>query len=119
MNQVVNPLMPFLAAFVLLALILGIFLAYRRFMPKPWPRLLPAARVRVDPSPLVIIDAVIADQGPQLHQVKPLELTPLNPSGLPGENTIHVEIVDAAEPPVAHWIADVERQLANEGGLSH
>ena len=117
-NQVVNPLMPFIVTFVLLLVILGIILAYRRFMPKPWPRLLPTARAYVNPRPLMMVDVVAIDPAPRLHPAAPLELTPLNPSGPMGENSVHIEIIDAAESPVAQWIAEVEHQLANEGGQS-
>jgi len=118
MNQVVTPLMPYIAAFVLLLLILGIILAYRRFTLKPLPRFLQAPRVLVTPGPLVMIDAVDADRdSPQIHQIVPLVLAPVNPPP-PGENIVHVEIVDSTEPPFAHWIADVEQQLANEEGLT-
>jgi hypothetical protein len=118
LDRVVTPLIPILATtLVLLLIILVIVLAYRRFMPMPWPRRLSIGRVNVNPGPLIMIDGVIVDHDPGLHRVIPFELTPANPAGLPGENTVHVEIVSATEPPVAHWIAEVEHQLATEGGL--
>lgn len=114
----VAPLIPILAStLVLLLFILVIVLVYRRFMPMPWPRRLRTARLNVNPSPLIMIDGVIADHDPRLHRIIPFELTPANPPGLPGENMVYVEIVNATEPPVAHWIAEVEHQLATEGGL--
>jgi hypothetical protein len=117
-DQVVAPLIPVLATLVLLLFILGIvFLAYRRFMPMPWPRRLLTARENVNPSPLTMIDGVIADHDPWLHRIIPSELTPANLHRLSSENTVHVEIVNANEPPVAHWIAELEHQLATEGGL--
>jgi hypothetical protein len=117
-DRVVAPLIPILAiTLVLLLIILVIVLGFRRFMPMPWPRRLRTTRVNVNPSPLIMIDGVIVDHDPRLHQIIPFELTPANLSGLPGENTIHVELVNASEPPVAHWIAEVEHQLATEGGL--
>ena len=116
-NQVVVPLIPILAAIVLLLFILVIVMAYRRSWSMPWPRRLRFGRVNVSSSPLVMIDGVIADRDPRFHQISPSELTPANPPRLPSENALHVEIVDATEPPVAHWIAEVEQQLTIEGGL--
>jgi len=116
-DQIVAPLLPFLAILLLLLFILVIILAYRRFMPVPWSRRLGAGRLNVNPNPPIMIDAVIVDQNSRLYRKISPELTPANPPGLPAENTVHVEIVDATEPPFAHWIAEVERQLAAEGGL--
>lgn len=117
-DRVVVPLIPILATIlVLLLIILVIVLTYRRFMPMPWSRRLGIARVNVNPDPLIMIDGVIVDHDLGLHRVIPLELMPANPAGLPVENTVHVEIVSATEPPVAHWIAEVEHQLATEGEL--
>jgi hypothetical protein len=61
---------------------------------------------------------VITDPGPRLERLIPSELTSANAPRMAGENRPHVEIVDATEPPVAHWIAEVEQQLADEGGSS-
>ena len=116
-NQIVVPLIPILAALVLLLFILVIVFAYRRSWSMPWPRRLRIGRVNISPSPVIMIDGVIADRDPRFHSSVATELTPANPPRLPGENTLHVEIVDAAEPPVAHWIAEVEKQLTVEGGL--
>ena len=112
-DQVVAPLIPIVAILVLVLFILVIILAYRRYNPMPWPRRLLTPRVNVSPSPLIMIDGVISDHNPRLHPIIPSELAPANPPGLPGENMVNVEIVDATEPPVAHWIAEVEHQLAN------
>ena len=115
-DRVVSPLIPIVATtFALLLLILIIVLVRRRFMPVLWPPRLRIASVNI--NPLNMIDGVIKDHDLPLHQIIPPELTPANPPGLPGENTVHVEIVNATEPPFAHWIAEVEYQLATEGGL--
>lgn len=116
-NKVVIPLIPILAALVLLLFILVIVMAYRRSWSMPWPRRLRFRRVDVNPSPLIMIEAVIADRDPRFHPISLSELTPANPPRLPGENELHVEIVDANEQPVAHWIAEVEQQLTPQGGL--
>jgi len=126
-DRVVAPLIPIVATLVLVLFILVIVLAYRgstlqrfpprRFPPVPWPRRLRTTRINVTPSPLNMIDGVIADPNLRLHRIIPLELTAANPPRLTGENTVLVEIVNPTESPVAHWIADVEHQLDAEGGL--
>jgi hypothetical protein len=118
-DQVVAPLFPIIATIVLILLVVGIIFAYRRFMPVAWSRRWPGARVNLNPRPILVIDSVSSDHDlPQLKRIVPLELTPLNPPPPPGDHSVHVEIVNATEPPVVNWIEDVERQLANEGGQS-
>jgi hypothetical protein len=117
-NRVVNPMIPVVATLVLLLLILVIVVAYRRFLPMPGPRRLLMGRASINPNPLMMIDGVAVDHGPQFPHNVPYELTPANPPRLPGEDKPQVEIVAATEPPVVHWIAEVEHQLDDEGGLS-
>jgi hypothetical protein len=64
-----------------------------------------------------MIDGVLAEHTLPLHQIIPSEPTPAALPMPPSEKTVHVEIVTATEAPVSHWIAEVEQQLANEGGL--
>jgi hypothetical protein len=116
-NEIVVPLLPILAAVVLVLFILVIVLANRRFIQMPWRRRLRFARLNGNPNPLIMIDGVIADPDPRLHPTIPSEPTPANPPRLESENTVHVEIVNPTEPPVAHWIAEVEHKLDTEGGL--
>jgi len=111
-DRVVAPLIPIIATTLgLLVVILVIVLVYRWFNLMPWPR-----RLRIGPGN-VIIDGVIVDHEPRFHRITPFVLTPLTPPALPGENPVQVEIVDADQPPVAHWIAEVEQQVAAEEGL--
>jgi hypothetical protein len=114
-DRVVVPLIPIVAVLDLLLLVLVILLAYRRFNPLPWLPRLRIARANVNPSPLIMIDGKLTDPEPRLYQVIPSELTPANPPPLPGVNMAHVELMNASEPPVAHWIAEVEHQLDTEG----
>ena len=117
-NQIVAPLIPILVVLDLLLFILIIIRAYRRFVPMPWSPHLRIVRVNMNPSPLLMIDGVISDPDPKLQQAAPTKLLPVNPSGLPVEDMAHVEIINAVEPPVAHWITEVEHQLTDEGGLT-
>ena len=115
-DRIVSPAIPIVAAILfLLVFILVISLVYRRVIPPIYPRRLRIGRVNV--NPLVMIDGVIADHALPLHQTIPSEPSSAALPMLPCEKTNHVEIVTATEAPVAHWIAEVEQQLANEGGL--
>ena len=116
-NRVVKPLIPILAVLDLVLFIVWVVWAFRRYVPVPRSPRLRIAPVNLNPSPLMFIDGVISDHNPQLHPVIPTELLPANTPRLPVENPVHVVIINAAEPPVADWIAEVEHQLADEGGL--
>jgi hypothetical protein len=122
-KQIVTPLIPILITLDLLAFILVIILAYRRSITLPWPsrlRLLPG---NVSPNRLLMIDGVIVNRDPALQPEPADDLTPsaepapANPSRLPGQNAVYVEIVNATEPPVAQWITEVEHQMTVEGDL--
>ena len=47
----------------------------------------------------------------------PSKFLPVDPSRLSVENPVYIEIMDAADPPVAYWITEAQNQLAGEGGL--
>ena len=113
-DRVATPLIPVAATLLLLLFVLVIILAYRRFLPpRPLARRLLPIPATITPNPLMIVDGVAVDR---LPSGIPNELTPANPPRLAGENIPQVEIVAAAEPPVAHWIAEVESQLDVEEG---
>ena len=115
-DRIVSPAIPIIVFILfLLVLILIISLFYRRVIPSMYPRRLRIGRINA--NPLVMIDGVIADHALPLHQTIPSEPTQSALPLLPCEKTAHVEIVTATEAPVAHWIAEVEQQLANAGGL--
>jgi hypothetical protein len=117
-DRIVIPSIPVVAAILFILLfILVIVLVNRRLIPLPFARRLWIGRVNPDPNSVVMIDGVLSDHTLPLHQENSASQTPVSLPLLPCEKTVHVEIVDAAGPPVAHWIAEVERQLAAEGGL--
>jgi hypothetical protein len=115
-DRIVSPTIP-IVAFILfiLVFILVISLVYRRVMPSVWPRRLRIGQVNT--NPLVMIDGVISEHTLPLHQLAQSEPALVALPMLPCEKTVHVEIVTATEPFVAHWIAEVEQQLANAGGV--
>jgi len=108
MDQIVTPLLPVAASVVLILLIVGIVLAYRRFMPQRQSRRWTANYTTI---PVLAIDRNLP-----LPPMIPLELTPANLTQPEKYSWVHVEIVNAADPPFAHWIEDVERQLDLEEG---
>jgi hypothetical protein len=117
-NQIVFPLIPVFIILDMLLFILVLGLVYRRYMRRPQAHLLPTEILDIHPHPLIIIDERVNNLGPQFRQLPPYGIMPVNPPGIPDENGVHVEIVEATEPPVAHWIAEVEQQLSMDGGIS-
>lgn len=118
-DQIAAPLIPILAILIFfLLIILGIALAYHRGVPRAWLRRLGIRRGYARLGPANVIDGVITEPVLRLDPIIPPKLAPANPAWLPGENRVHVEIVNPTQPPVAHWIAEVEHQLAAEGGSS-
>jgi hypothetical protein len=115
-DQIVTPLIPILATVVLVLFILVIVLAYRRSLLMPLARRL---RFAAQPQPLRIIDGVMVNQVPLLDPMVPDEVNQVIPASVANENWVHVEIVSPTEPPVAHWIAEVENQMAVDGGMEN
>lgn len=113
-DREILPSIPILAAIALVMFIIIVVMIYRRSQLVTWLRPLHIARFKKGPSPLTVINGVIVDRDPRLDRMNASELIPANLPRLPGENSIHVEIVDATKPPVAQWIAEVEQQLAAE-----
>jgi hypothetical protein len=105
-DRVAIPMIPFLAVLVLVLFVVGIVLAYRRFMPAPWSRRYLTERRNLQPGPLIIQGEVVPRKNPWLHRVNPSSQV---------DRTVSVEIADASEPLVAHWIAEAEYQAALKG----
>jgi hypothetical protein len=112
MNQIVIPSIPILIILDILMIIPIIILVYRRYGSVNWPFLLRLIRRNVPPRTLIIVDGQIADHNPKISQTNPFELQPASSPKLTGAKTPRVDIVDASTPPIAHWIAEVEHQLA-------
>jgi len=118
MDRIVAPLLPFLVILVFFLFILLAILIYRRIIPIPWSRRLRIAAGNDHSLPVTTVDGVLADRDPGFDSSISYELTSPTPPGLSGQKTVYVEIIDPSEPPVAHWIAEVEQQLADRGGVS-
>jgi hypothetical protein len=107
-DRVLDPLAPFLVVLVLILFIAAIIYFYHRFIAEP--RLAPPTGSRM------IIDSVIVDQNPPYYldaQGEPVSAVSMDSIG---DSSIHVEVMDPSEAPVANWIADVEEQLRMRAG---
>jgi hypothetical protein len=114
-DRFVNPWTPILAVIVLILFIIAVILAFRRYiLPVTWPRRLLSRRANREANLLTMIDGVIAENDLDVHHSLPPDRTLDHLPKLPDKNTAHIEIINATEPPVAHWVAEVESQLAFE-----
>jgi hypothetical protein len=109
-QQIVSPLIPILVVIDLVLFILVIVFAYRQLIPLPLLRIMGFSRGNDGPQPVRMIDVAFAEYVPQ-----PPEPAPTAASGLPDEDSIQIDIVNASEPPYNHWVAEVEHQLDVEG----
>jgi len=117
-DRVVAPLLPFLVILVLFLFILLATLFFLRIIPMPWSRRLRIAAGNGHSLPVTTVDGVLADRDPGFDSSITYDLPSPNPPGLSGQKIVYVEIVDPSEPPVAHWIAEVEQQMDERGGIS-
>jgi len=113
---VVTPLKVILITLVVLLLIVGGVIAYRRLMPVLELRLRTISRD--DDSSFLLVDGVIVDPDPlQQQRLTPRELRLLKHPRLPGDETPLVEITDSSEPSVTNWIAEAEQKLRTDGWI--
>jgi hypothetical protein len=117
-DRVVAPLLPILVILVLSLFILLAILVFLRLIPMPWYRRLRIAARNSHSLPVTTVDGVIADRDPEFDSSILYDLPSPNPPGLPGQRIVYVEIVNPSEPPVAHWIAEVDQQMDDRGGIS-
>lgn len=112
-DQVVVPILPILGLVAIFLFCLVMIVAYRRAIG---PRRVSDAVIQTPPNSLILVEG-ITEQSPGQTTIIPSELRHVSLLSLPDGNTPHVEIVSANEPPVAHWIAELEHQLASKGGV--
>jgi hypothetical protein len=111
---VVTPLNLVLSTLVILLLIVGCVLAYRRLMPVLELRLRTISRGYGN-SPLVLLDGIIRDPDPPRRRFIPLGLGRANLSKFARDGTAQVEIIGPFDPSVAGWIAEAEQKLRDDG----
>ena len=99
-DREIIPSIPILASIALVLFIIVAVMIDRRALLIELPRRLHIARFKNRPSPLTVIDGVIVNHDPGLDRINSSELISANPPRLPGENSVHVEIVEATKPPI-------------------
>jgi len=105
-----------LTTLVVLLLIAGGVLAYRRLMPVLELRLRTISRG--NDSPLLLVDGKIVDPDPpQRRLTRWVTPQPTLPQ-LPGDETPQVEIIGPSDPSVALWIVEAEQELRSDGRTS-
>ena len=114
---VVTPLTVILITLVIVLLIMGGVLAYRRFMPVLELRLRTII-TRSNESSMLLVDGMIVDPDPLHHQLGQQELILLNPAQLPSDDTPLVEIIGPSEPSITNWITEAEQKLRSEDWIN-
>jgi len=112
---VVTPLKVILLTLVVLLLIVGGVMAYRRLMPVLELRL--RTIWRDNDSPLLLVDGTIVDSDASHHRLTQQELTLLEHPALPGDEMPEVEIVGSSEPSITNWIIEAEQKLHSIGPM--
>jgi hypothetical protein len=113
-DQVVAPLIPVVAVLDFFMFILAVVLIYQILEPL-YPQLrIPWIHDNFSP----IMRKGISEVDHRLHRIIPFEILTGRLSRLQSGRTIQVEIVNAAEPPVNYWVAEVEDQLDTEGEVN-
>ena len=118
LDKVVAPMVPVLVILDMLLLIPVLILVYRRYWTTYWPRSLRISHGNFPKKNLLIVDGVMKGFNPHYPRINQPGLRPIKPPELPGLIAPDVDIVDAAEPPFAHWIAEAEQQSTSDGSLS-
>ncbi|HSA99013.1 MAG TPA: hypothetical protein VLE49_00070, partial [Anaerolineales bacterium] len=101
-EYVVTPIKVILSTLVVLLLIVGGMIAYRRLMPLLELRL--RTIWRENDSPLVLMDGIFVDSDPRNRQSTQRGLGLLKHPRLSSNNAIQVEIIDSSEPSITNWI---------------
>jgi hypothetical protein len=112
---IVTPLNLVLSTLVILLLVVGCVLAYRRLMPILELRLRTISR-GYGGRPLVLLDGIIRDPDSSRRRFIPSGLGHANLSRFARGGTAQVEIIGPFDPSVAGWIAEAEQKLRGQGG---
>ena len=112
---VVTPLKVILFTLVVLLLIVGGVMAYRRLMPVLELRLRTISRD--NGSPFILADGMIVDPEPPHHLFTQRELHLLKHPRPPSDNALQVEIIDSSEPSITNWITEAEQELRSDEGM--
>lgn len=110
---VVTPVKAVLTTLVIVLLIIGGVLAFRRLMPVLEYRLR-NPRGSGNAGPLSLAGGSIVDIVPYDRQLKQHEPTLFEHPQLADAELPQVEIIDASEPSIINWVAEAERKLRTE-----
>ncbi len=111
---VVTPLKLILSTLVILLLMLGGVMAFRRLMPVLELRLRTISG-GFGNSPFILLEGKIADPDPAHRGSPPWEPRQANISRLTSVATAQVEVIDPSDPYIAGWIAEAEQKLFDDG----
>jgi hypothetical protein len=113
---VVTPLKLILSTLVILLLVLGGVVAFRRLMPVLELRLRTISRGNGN-RPLILLDGISRDPDPpHPHRGLPaLEPRQANISRLTSVAMAQVEVIDPSDRYIAGWIAEAEQNLRDDG----
>lgn len=111
---VITPLKAILITLVVLLLILGGVMAYRRLIPVLELRLRTIARR--DESPLLLVDGIFVDSAAD-NRASTREMRLLKDPQHPGDETLQVEIIAPSEPSIVNWIVEAEMKLRADGWI--
>lgn len=111
---VVTPVKAVLTTLVIVLLIVGGVLAFRRFMPALEYRLRNPRRSG-NAIPLSLPDGTIVDLVPYDRGLEMREPVLLGLPQLVSDDTPQVEIIDPSEPSIINWVAEAERKLGTQG----
>ena len=118
-DKIVAPLIPFIAFLNFVLLASGLVWVYLKLWPRLRARRLPKVHIIDSPRRLMLIDAAAEVPDAWIGRVVPHEMRSDSSNDAPSSALApQVEIIDAAEPPVAQWIAEVEDQLATGGEVT-
>jgi len=116
LDQVVKPLLPFVAIFILMLFIGLVIIANRRASrPLPWFPRLRDRRDNDNSKQTRIIDGVEVNPNRLEHESFQSEGTLPDVTYSADDNLACIEIVKATEIPFAHWVSEVEGRLDAEG----
>jgi hypothetical protein len=115
-NRIVNPLIPIVAIIDFLLLILGIVLIYQYYVSEQQPASPTNIPVNDNFNSWIPITGGTEDDEAEFDRTIPFEFRPPYPSGLTGENTANLEIVDPDEPLMEDWIDEADEQMDSDGG---
>jgi hypothetical protein len=111
---VVTPVTAILSAVVIILLIAGGVITFRRLLPIVEFRLRNPYGERNMP-PRSLMEATIVDLAPHDYRLEQPGLYLLNHRQLASDAMPQVEIIDPSEPSIINWVAEAERQLHREG----